>query len=158
MFEIANTGRAATPARRPRWSASTAPTGNDPAGRPDRRRRRRPVRHDTRRRRGQRRHGVRDRQDRLRGYASTPTTLVSFNGSNGYDPVALIADADGDLFGTTSVGGMYGEGNVFEITASGFVPLAIMGTVANQPVSDSATIDPFAMSRSPTLPSARPRP
>ena len=35
-------------------------------------------------------------------YASAPTTLVSFNGSNGADPDAgLIADANGDLFGTT---------------------------------------------------------
>ncbi|HEX4140817.1 MAG TPA: choice-of-anchor tandem repeat GloVer-containing protein, partial [Candidatus Methylacidiphilales bacterium] len=76
-------------------------------------------------------------------YASTPTTLVSFNSSNGYEPVALVADANGDLFGTTSVGGMYGEGNVFEITDSGFVPLAIMDAIANQLVSDSATIDPF---------------
>ena len=36
------------------------------------------------------------------GYASTPTTLVSFNGTDGDDPTAgLIADANGDLFGTT---------------------------------------------------------
>ena len=34
----------------------------------------------------------------------------------------LIADAAGDLFGTTSVGGAYGDGTVFEIanTASGY--------------------------------------
>ena len=32
------------------------------------------------------------------GYASTPTTLVSFNGANGETPFAsLIADANGDL-------------------------------------------------------------
>ena len=36
-------------------------------------------------------------------YASTPITLVSFNGSNGYNPPSgLIADANGDLFGTTA--------------------------------------------------------
>ena len=36
------------------------------------------------------------------GYASTPTTLVSFNGTDGASPVgSLIADAHGDLFGTT---------------------------------------------------------
>ena len=35
-------------------------------------------------------------------YASAPTTLVSFNGSDGNGPYAgLIADANGDLFGTT---------------------------------------------------------
>ena len=39
-------------------------------------------------------------------YASTPTILVSFNGSNGAYPLgSLIADANGDLFGTTSGGG-----------------------------------------------------
>ena len=36
------------------------------------------------------------------GYASTPTTLVSFNGTDGREPFAgLIADGAGDLFGTT---------------------------------------------------------
>ena len=57
------------------------------------------------------------------GYASTPTTLVSFNGTNGSDPQAsLIADANGDLFGTTVGGGANGDGTVFEIvkTAHGY--------------------------------------
>ena len=57
------------------------------------------------------------------GYASTPTTLVSFNGSDGGDPGgALIADANGDLFGTTGEGGENGDGTVFEIakTSSGY--------------------------------------
>jgi uncharacterized repeat protein (TIGR03803 family) len=55
-------------------------------------------------------------------YASTPTTLVSFNGSNGENPQAsLIADTNGDLFGATVVGGAYGFGTVFEIANSGGV-------------------------------------
>ena len=57
------------------------------------------------------------------GYASTPITLVSFNVNNGNSPEGgLIADANGDLFGTTAYGGMYGDGTVFEIakTASGY--------------------------------------
>jgi uncharacterized repeat protein (TIGR03803 family) len=60
------------------------------------------------------------------GYASTPTTLVSFNGTNGANPLGgLLADAHGDLFGTTRLGGAYGAadsryGTVFEITDSGF--------------------------------------
>ena len=57
------------------------------------------------------------------GYASTPTTLVSFNGANGATPYgSLIADAHGDLFGTTIGGGAYGDGTVFEIakTAHGY--------------------------------------
>jgi hypothetical protein len=58
------------------------------------------------------------------GYASTPTTLVSFSGpnGNGSGPYSLIADANGNLFGTTTVGGASGDGTVFEIvkTASGY--------------------------------------
>ena len=57
-----------------------------------------------------------------RGYASTPTTLVSFNGADGSGPQAgLIADAIGNLFGTTIAGGASGYGTVFEVarTASG---------------------------------------
>jgi uncharacterized repeat protein (TIGR03803 family) len=50
------------------------------------------------------------------GYASTPTTLVSFTGADGAKPLgSLIADAAGDLFGTTFEGGADGDGTVFEI-------------------------------------------
>ena len=51
------------------------------------------------------------------------TTLVSFNGTNGGVPAnSLIADAHGDLFGTTLEGGTNGVGTVFEIakTAHGY--------------------------------------
>ena len=55
-------------------------------------------------------------------YASTPTTLVSFNVNNGADPkVSLVADAAGNLFGTTQSGGTGSYGTVFEVTNSGFV-------------------------------------
>jgi uncharacterized repeat protein (TIGR03803 family) len=57
------------------------------------------------------------------GYASTPTILVSFNGTDGSGPVGgLIADAHGDLFGTTRQGGANNDGTVFEIakTATGY--------------------------------------
>ena len=80
------------------------------------------------------------------GYASTPTVLFSFDGTHGASPVAgLIADAAGDLFGTTSGGGANGSGvgTVFEITKN--EPPIITGTVANQAVTDHATIDPFAL-------------
>jgi uncharacterized repeat protein (TIGR03803 family) len=51
------------------------------------------------------------------GYASAPTTLDSFNGIDGSNPRgSLIADAHGDLLGTTVSGGAYGAGTVFEIT------------------------------------------
>ena len=50
------------------------------------------------------------------GYAGTPTTLVSFSPLNGSLPSGgLIADAAGDLFGTTAIGGAPGDGTVFEI-------------------------------------------
>jgi uncharacterized repeat protein (TIGR03803 family) len=80
------------------------------------------------------------------GYAGTPTTLVSFGG--GQAPAAgLIADAAGDLFGTTSLGGTSGDGTVFELTGTGFqVPVVnppiISGTIANQPANGAIT--PFA--------------
>ena len=68
------------------------------------------------------------------GYASTPTTLVSFNGFNPIDtpanpPAGLIVDANGNLFGTTYNGGANHVGAVFEITDSGFVvPITFAGT------------------------------
>lgn len=56
-------------------------------------------------------------------YAGSPTTLVSFNGSNGaVPPTGLIADANGNLFSTTASGGSMNAGTVFEIAGSGFVP------------------------------------
>jgi uncharacterized repeat protein (TIGR03803 family) len=49
---------------------------------------------------------------------STATVLYSFgtNSGDGGAPVAgLIADKKGNLYGTTSQGGLYGNGNVFEL-------------------------------------------
>jgi uncharacterized repeat protein (TIGR03803 family) len=46
----------------------------------------------------------------------TLTTLATFNGANGQNPVGiLIADANGNLYGTTSIGGAEGDGTVFEM-------------------------------------------
>ena len=54
------------------------------------------------------------------GGAYTPVTLLSFNGGNGALPSAgLIADAAGNLFGTTASGGANGYGTVFEIAKGG---------------------------------------
>ncbi|MGH7045364.1 MAG: choice-of-anchor tandem repeat GloVer-containing protein, partial [Stellaceae bacterium] len=63
------------------------------------------------------------------GYAPALTTLVSFNGTDGFQPVGLLADAKGDLLGPTYFGGASNDGTVFELTGSGFVPrLAFAGT------------------------------
>jgi uncharacterized repeat protein (TIGR03803 family) len=44
------------------------------------------------------------------------TTLASFNGTNGANPVAgLIEDSSGNLFGTTLRGGASSDGTVFEV-------------------------------------------
>ena len=78
------------------------------------------------------------------GYASTPTVLFDFDSTHGTQPEAgLIFDAAGNLLGTTGLGGANNRGTVFDIALS--QPPIITGTVANQPVTDHATIDPFAL-------------
>ena len=67
----------------------------------------------------------------------TPTTLLNFNRTNGAVPVAgLIADAAGDLFGTTSQGGTNGDGTVFELVNHGrgnYTPTTLLSfTGANE--------------------------
>src|SRR5260370_1221355 len=50
------------------------------------------------------------------------TVLHSFAGSDGSSPYAgLIADATGNLYGTTFGGGAYGHGTVFELAPSGIL-------------------------------------
>ena len=43
----------------------------------------------------------------------------------------LVADANGDLFGTTQTGGANNTGSVFEITDSGYVPPLLLTAGAN---------------------------
>ncbi len=50
------------------------------------------------------------------------TTVFSFNGTDGTDPVGgLTVDASGNIYGTTALGGANDLGTVYEITTSGFV-------------------------------------
>ena len=82
------------------------------------------------------------------GYASTPITLVSFNGANGSQPVINpIMDSKGDLFGTTWGGGANGCGVIYEIVkaASGYAStptiLANLGGAEGAYLSGSLVMD-----------------
>ena len=72
------------------------------------------------------------------GYASAPTTLASFNGSNGNSPSSeLIMDAAGNLYGTTQTGGANGKGTLFEVAKTGSGYANTPTTMVN--FSDGAT-------------------
>ena len=64
-------------------------------------------------------------------------TVARFNGGNGSNPVGtLIADAQGDLFGTTVFGGAHGGGTVFELPAGRNTPRTLFdfdGANGNRP-------------------------
>ena len=80
-------------------------------------------------------------------YASTPTTLVSFNSAEGGSYAGLIADAAGNLFGTTTgqlPSSPSVDGTVFEVTNTGFQVVAITGTASGQSTTDLTTIAPFS--------------
>ena len=49
----------------------------------------------------------------------TLTTLHSFDGTDGFNPVWLVQASDGNFYGTTSAGGANNLGTVFEITPAG---------------------------------------
>jgi uncharacterized repeat protein (TIGR03803 family) len=52
--------------------------------------------------------------------AQTFTTLVNFNQTNGANPQGeLVQGTDGNLYGTTDVGGANGSGMVFKVTPTG---------------------------------------
>src|ERR1051326_726998 len=52
--------------------------------------------------------------------AQTVTTVANFNNLNGNYPIAPVMQArDGNLYGTTLLGGAYGGGSVFKLTQNG---------------------------------------
>jgi uncharacterized repeat protein (TIGR03803 family) len=57
----------------------------------------------------------------IAGSAQTFTTLASFDGTNGKEPiyVAPIQGLDGNLYATTSAGGTHSDGNIFQVTTAG---------------------------------------
>ncbi len=66
------------------------------------------------------------------------TTLATFNGANGGNPIAgLIADASGNLYGTTSGGGANNAGTVFQL-AAGTHALTTLATFNGANGSDPA--------------------
>jgi len=55
-------------------------------------------------------------------HAQTFTTLVNFNGTNGDGPVPqaqLVQGLDGNLWGVTEVGGVFGAGTIFKMSLEG---------------------------------------
>jgi uncharacterized repeat protein (TIGR03803 family) len=67
------------------------------------------------------------------------TTLARFNVGDGQNPQCdLVADANGNLFGTTQFGGTFGQGTVFEVVAgSGSITTlaSFDGTNGGQPLA-----------------------
>lgn len=55
------------------------------------------------------------------GRAQTVTTLATFNGVNGANPLfaSLVQGVDGNLYGTTQSGGAHRQGTVFKVTPLG---------------------------------------
>ena len=75
------------------------------------------------------------------------TTLLTFgDGMPQQRPhaAALIADARGDLFGTTYGAGASQDGAVFEVSGTGFQRVAITGTEAGQTTTSEAPVTPFS--------------
>ena len=73
------------------------------------------------------------------------TTIASFNGANGSRPSAGVTlDASGDLFGTTSLGGAYNDGTVFEILegSSAITTLASFNQTDGSSPAAAVTLDP----------------
>lgn len=76
--------------------------------------------------------------------AGAITTLHTFTGTgtDGANPIAgLVRAADGDLYGTTQLGGTYNKGTVFKITTSGtHTTLYSFGATATDAVNPAADL------------------
>jgi uncharacterized repeat protein (TIGR03803 family) len=79
----------------------------------------------------------------------TETILQNFgSGTDGAGPFAgLIADPSGNLYGTTSAGGLYGPGTVFEISGVGTPPLLQTVLTASPADLNFGNIDASASSK-----------
>ena len=61
------------------------------------------------------------------------TRLISFNGTNGANPInGLVLGSDGNFYGTTSAGGDNNSGTVFKMTPSGTLTTLVSFTSTNR--------------------------
>ncbi|HEY9826515.1 MAG TPA: choice-of-anchor tandem repeat GloVer-containing protein, partial [Stenomitos sp.] len=72
--------------------------------------------------------------------ANTLTTLVNFKGSNGANPAAgIFIGTDGNIYGTTSLGGTKNKGTVFKLSSPSFTTLTTLvnfsGATGAKPVA-----------------------
>ena len=71
----------------------------------------------------------------------TPTTLLSFGGTNGAFPQGSLTLSGSTLYGTTVYGGAYGDGTLFSIPATGGTPTTLLsfnGTNGSGPLGTLA--------------------
>ena len=69
------------------------------------------------------------------------TTLVSFGGTNGANPVAgLVQGKDGNFYGTTAVGGANGYGSLFQLTLPGTLATLISFDRTNNGANPGAAL------------------
>ena len=56
----------------------------------------------------------------------TPTTLLSFNGTNGANPDGSLTLSGSTLYGMTIGGGANGDGTIFSIPVTGGTPTTLL--------------------------------
>jgi uncharacterized repeat protein (TIGR03803 family) len=67
------------------------------------------------------------------GIGQTLTTLHTFTGPDGYAPVAgLVKDSEGNYYGTTSHGGVFGAGTVFKLDTNNMETVLFSFNVASE--------------------------
>src|SRR5215472_8784990 len=70
--------------------------------------------------------GLTLKSPRAGAQAFTYKVLANFTRASGLDPLdTLVADNQGDLFGTTAFGGASNDGTVFELPAGSNTPIAL---------------------------------
>ena len=59
-------------------------------------------------------------EDSVTSFGSGYTVLDAFNGADGADPTgSLVVDGQGNFFGSTAAGGVFGDGSIYEASVSG---------------------------------------